>query len=373
MSDRNNDQELEKTTDATADEVTSETETNDAIESVPADSMQFSVTFDDVDDEGTVDDGIYSALASAETGETDETSEAEADAIASANASAEVTERNAARVNETLRLAKTDHKDALAEHAEPQGKASEPTMTLASRIDRVLVGGGSDDILLETYPTFALNKVTVAGPEGQGQHPRWREFLLLFRTRIRAADQRRPRLGITADAKRRALMGVMSGLTTPASGTVMNKSANIVELEPVELRGHRLGIVPQLHAVQPKLDAEQNVLYAMNASNRNFLKPKPVIARELLAKVGFSEATSGVAVGTLPLVQQRLVAIARAISTEAEVLILDEPTRGLNADDEVTVFAALAKLAHTGDPKHCVIVLTASREIAEAADTLFEI
>ena len=63
MSDRNNDQELEKTTDATADEVTSETETNDAIESVPADSMQFSVTFDDVDDEGTVDDGIYSALA----------------------------------------------------------------------------------------------------------------------------------------------------------------------------------------------------------------------------------------------------------------------------------------------------------------------
>jgi len=62
---------------------------------------------------------------------------------------------------------KTDHKDALAEHAEPQGKASEPTMTLASRIDRVLVGGGSDDILLKTYPTFALNKVTVAGPKGK--------------------------------------------------------------------------------------------------------------------------------------------------------------------------------------------------------------
>ena len=75
MSDKNNDQELEKTTDATADEVTSETETNDAIESVPADSVQFSVTFDDVDDESTVDDGIYSALASAETGETDETSD----------------------------------------------------------------------------------------------------------------------------------------------------------------------------------------------------------------------------------------------------------------------------------------------------------
>lgn len=182
-----------------------------------------------------------------------------------------------------------------------------------------------------------------------------------------------PDSGLTADTKRRALMGVMSGLVQPKSGTVMNKSANIAELEPVDLRGHRLGIVPQLHAVQPDLDAEQNVLYAMNASNRNFLKPKPVIAHELLAKVGFSEATSGVAVSKLPVVQQRLVAIARAISTEAEVLILDEPTRGLNVDDTVTVFAALAKLAHSGDPKHCIIVLTASREIAEAADQMFEI
>ena len=317
------------------------------------------------------DDGFYSALASAETGETDETSEAEADAIASANASAEVTERNAARVNETLRLAKTDHKDALAEHAEPQGKAAEPTMTLASRIDRVLVGGGSDDILLKTYPTFALNKVTVAGPKGKVNILDGANFFCYSGHAYALLISDDPDSGITADAKRRALMGVMSGLTTPASGTVMNRAQHC-ELEPVDCAatsGHRT----QLHAVQPKIDAEQNVLYAMNASNRNFLKPKPVIARELLAKVGFSEATSGVAVGTLPLVQQRLVAIARAISTEAEVLILDEPTRGLNADDEVTVFAALAKLAHTGDPKHCVIVLTASREIAEAADTLFEI
>lgn len=45
MSDRNNDQELEKTTDATATKRLRD-ETNDAIESVPADSMQFSVTFE---------------------------------------------------------------------------------------------------------------------------------------------------------------------------------------------------------------------------------------------------------------------------------------------------------------------------------------
>lgn len=124
--------------------------------------------------------------------------------------SAEVTERNAARVNETLRLAKTDHKDALAEHAEPQGKAAEPTMTLASRIDRVLVGGGSDDILLKTYPTFALNKVTVAGPKGKVNILDGANFFCYSGHAYALLISDDPIRGITADAKRRALMGVMS-------------------------------------------------------------------------------------------------------------------------------------------------------------------
>lgn len=403
----------------------------------PADFIQFSVTFDDEDDdtespegadttEDTAASDIYSSLAAAEStadtadagdatkasadvayadasnsadtaksptdnhsgeavantdsdadgsedhAESHETSEAEADALASANASAEVTARNAARVNETLGLAKSEKRSTLADHEDASHNA-EPTMTLASRIDRVLVGGGADDVLLKTYPTFALNKVTLAGAKGRVNVLDNVEFACYAGHSYALLISDDTDAGITADLKRRALMGVMTGLVQPTSGAVMNKSANIAELEPIELRGHRLGIVPQLHAVQPYLDAEHNVLYAMDASNRNFLKPRPVIARELLAKVGFSEATTGMAVGKMPLVQQRLVAIARAISTEAEVLILDEPTRGLNDDDTVAVFAALAKLAHSGDPKHCVIVLTASREIAEAADTLFEV
>ena len=90
-----------------------------------------------------------------------------------------------------------------------------------------------------------------------------------------------------------------------------------------------------------------------------------------LVQLGITEYDAKI--DTLSGGQRRKVALAKVLASDFDVLILDEPTRGLNADDEVTVFAALAKLAHTGDPKHCVIVLTASREIAEAADTLFEI
>lgn len=392
----------------------------------PADSIQFSVIFDeDESDDDTDADGqngaaaagdIWNALDAAEADADQRQADDKADAandqartvadhggasadgesgnaaqaksgIAATDTSAEATAENARRVNETLSLAKTDEQGSeLERHAESRS-AAEPTSTLASRIDRVLVGGSADEVLLKTYPTFALNKVTVPGAKGRPNVLDATEFacyaghvyaLLVTDggtdgSESDAASSAAVTDIPSANAKRQALMAVMTGLIRPASGSVMNKSANIAELEPVELRGHRLGIVPQRHALQPDLDAERNVLYAMNASNRNFLKPKPVIARELLAQIGFSEATSGMPVGKLPEVQQRLAAIARAISTEAEVLILDEPTQGLNEDDTVTVLAALAKLAHSGDPKHCVIVVTASREIAGATDQFFEI
>ena len=96
-------------------------------------------------------------------------------------------------------------------------------------------------------------------------------------------------------------------------------------------------------------------------------------AQEYIKLLNIKTASTETPIKALSGGNQQKVILARWLLANPVYMILDEPTRGLNADDEVTVFAALAKLAHTGDPKHCVIVLTASREIAEAADTLFEI
>ncbi|NMM93343.1 ATP-binding cassette domain-containing protein [Bifidobacterium oedipodis] len=391
----------DQTVEESQTESSSKAETAENTEDIapaPADSIQFSVVFDEDDDDDVQDDAlagetiasgnIYDALAAAEVTAATDAAGDEADSDGSntesspdaagatgiaSSASSDITASNAQHVNDTLKLAtSSDSDNELAKHEESKPQP-EPATTLASRIDRVLVGGSADDVLLKTYPTFALNKVTVAGAKGKVDVLSDVNIACYAGHAYAILLDNDPDTDVTADDKRRALLGIMTGLARPTSGTVMNKSANIADLEPVELRGHRLGIMPQRHAVRADLDAEQNVMYAMNASNRNFLKPKPVIARELLAKVGFNEATSGSKVSTLPQVQQRLVAIARAISTEAEVLILDEPTHGLDDDDTVTVFAALARLAHSGDPKHCVIVLTASRDIAEAADQVFEL
>ena len=111
----------------------------------------------------------------------------------------------------------------------------------------------------------------------------------------------------------------------------------------------------------------------MDASNRNFLKPKPVIARELLKRVGFDEVTSGLAVGEVSELNQRRVAIARALSCEAEVIIADEPTAGLDADDAAVVLDLLKKFKRDADRKRTIIVVTTNPEIADAMEHSVEL
>lgn len=170
-----------------------------------------------------------------------------------------------------------------------------------------------------------------------------------------------------------ALLATMVGMVRTDRGNVMHKSANLSDVEPAEMLGHRIGFIPQRFAFRPDLDAESNVLYAMDASNRNFLKPKPVIARELLKRVGFDEVTSGLAVGEASELNQRRVAIARALSCEAEVIIADEPTAGLDVDDAAVVLDLLKKFKRDADRKRAIIVVTTNPEVADAMDHSVEL
>lgn len=286
-----------------------------------------------------------------------------------ADANLDAAAANANRVNETLNLsvtAKATAANATAAAGNATNETADPALRLSSRIDKELQHDAGDDILLKSYPTFGLNKVTVTNRK-TGRHVLDRLDHAFYAGHMYA-------MLLPADdvELHETLMATMSGVLIPNEGNVMNKSANFTELEPLELRGHRLGLIPQRYALRDDLSAEQNLVYAMDASGRTFLKPKPVIARELLQRVHFHPDTPNAPVSKLNPVDQRRVAIARAISCEAEVLIADEPTGGLNDDDSVAILQLLTSLTH-GDPKHCVIVLTESEAVANTAETIVEL
>ncbi|PLS29381.1 ATP-binding cassette domain-containing protein [Bifidobacterium parmae] len=356
--------------DATDDELSDAVDDDAAGESAPVSVSDETDSAGDADaaDAGETDDaaeGDATAAEPAETAETTDTTDTTADKAADANpkeTSAAATAANARRVNETLALAAKNH-DVSASADPNEIKAS------TKRSERALDRQVGDRVLLKSYPTFSLNHATTTNRK-TGRHVLDNVSLACYAGSLYA-------IRVLPDAddpeQRVTLMEVLGGYQLPTSGTAMTKSSNLAELEINELRGHRLGIVPQRYAVRGDLDAEANVRYAMDASGRTYLKPKPVIARELLDRVGFSEATSGRPLRELPLVEQRRVAIARAISCEADVVILDEPTKGLEADDAAAILDLLASIAHARDPKRAVIVVTSSDEVVQAADEVFSL
>ena len=69
--------------------------------------------------------------------------------------------------------------------------------------------------------------------------------------------------------------------------------------------------------------------------------------------------------------QQQRVAIARALVSEAPVILADEPTGNLDSATAGEIIAILKKLAK--ERNKCVIVVTHSKEVADAADVILEL
>lgn len=363
----------------TTDETT--VDVNEAVDDVllsDADELPFDVDFyDDADDADVatdvidVDDGDRvgtvdnSNVVDEDTDDVDdETTKVDtASTPAPADGGADVVAANADHVNAMLSLAtprESTDDDSSPDYIETPRSASSAT-AVSTHIDREVKVGDEDLNLLRAYPTLSLHDVTYRDRK-TGRTP-VEHLTCAFAAGTVSAIL----VPDGDDMARTAMVGLLSGLLMPESGHLMNRSAEYLSIEPLELRGHRIGLVPQRFAVRGDLSPVRNLVYAMDASNRNFLKPKPVLARELLLASGLDETLLDNRVDSLNEVDRRRVAIARAVCCEAEIVVLDEPLDGLEDGERDTIMELLRGIAH-GDPKRCVVVVTQDAAVAESAD-----
>tara|TARA_R110002126_G_scaffold291791_2_gene458545 strand:- start:76880 stop:78520 length:1641 start_codon:yes stop_codon:yes gene_type:complete len=128
-------------------------------------------------------------------------------------------------------------------------------------------------------------------------------------------------------------------------------------------------IIHQELALVPLLSIAENIFLGNEISSKGIIDWPETNRRtsELLRKVGLSENPESL-VSDLGLGKQQLIEIAKALSKEVKLLILDEPTSSLNEKDSDTLLALLTEFKARGISS--ILISHKLNEISRVADTI---
>jgi branched-chain amino acid transport system ATP-binding protein len=150
-------------------------------------------------------------------------------------------------------------------------------------------------------------------------------------------------------AGKTTLFNVITGLQAPSRGRVLLDGADVTHRRP--FRRARLGIARTFQRLEAfgSLTARENVLVALEMRRRWATKRYDCakVADELLERVGIARVADK-RVEALPTGSARLVELARALATEPKVLLLDEPSSGLDEQETDALGVLLHELTAGG-------------------------
>ncbi len=163
-------------------------------------------------------------------------------------------------------------------------------------------------------------------------------------------------------AGKSTLMNILSGVYQPDSGEILLDGRKVRFAGPNEAQRAGLSIIHQELNLLPHLSVAANVFMGREVRGRfGLLDSRQQIrgAREVLARLGVSIDPSE-RVGRLSIAQQQMVEIAKALSLNARVVIMDEPSATLGTAELERLFEVISALK-----AHGVVVIYISHRLAE--------
>ena len=151
-------------------------------------------------------------------------------------------------------------------------------------------------------------------------------------------------------AGKSTLMKTLSGASRTDGGDIAIDGETVHITSPRHARALGIGMVYQELALVPGLTAAANILLGREPRRRLGLIDERALraaARQWLERVGATFDVSRL-VSSLSIPQQQLVEIARALSLDARILVMDEPTSALGEQETQALFRVMRTLAADG-------------------------
>lgn len=151
-------------------------------------------------------------------------------------------------------------------------------------------------------------------------------------------------------AGKSTLMKVLSGAERPDAGSMTLAGSSYAPRGPRDAIGRGVAMIYQELAVAPHLTVEANVLLGQERARLGLVDRRQHrrIVAEAMAMLEHPEIRPEAIAGTLSLGAQQLIEVARALVSDARIIVFDEPTSSLTERDAERLFGVIGRLRERG-------------------------
>ncbi|GAA1197246.1 sugar ABC transporter ATP-binding protein [Streptomyces hebeiensis] len=152
-------------------------------------------------------------------------------------------------------------------------------------------------------------------------------------------------------AGKSTLIKVLAGAHQPDDGVITWQGEAITLKSPIAAMRHGIATIYQELDLVEGLSVAENIFLGHEPTTAGFVvKGREARARatDLLARLGHPEIQAHRPVGSLSAAQQQIVSMARALSHDVRLIVMDEPSAALDPDEVDNLFRTVATLTADG-------------------------
>ncbi|MGN8027249.1 sugar ABC transporter ATP-binding protein [Microbacterium sp. 22242] len=176
-------------------------------------------------------------------------------------------------------------------------------------------------------------------------------------------------------AGRTELMEVLFGAKRIEAGEVTLHGRSVVSRTPIQAIGNRIALVPEdrkRHGLVLAFSIQQNItlplVRGLSSSTVLNRRKERDLAAEYMGDLRIKAPSAAEIVGNLSGGNQQKVVLAKWLATQPEVLIFDEPTRGIDVGARAEIYQIMNRLAAEG--KTILMISSDMEELIGMADRI---